>query len=279
MNKAFLTIILSCICIVGYAQNKGFEYVDTSLVKQAESASDTTVTYSSGADNNNEENKNNDNTGKILSDTALYITKIDIAADSVRQWKKDKRFAYMRNLDSLLKKKQQENKAVNNDSHLKEDHSASFLERILSSGIIRIIFWAIAISFVGFILFKLFLSNGVFKKSVSTSQIEELPEEVMPVTVHDYDKLIHQSCKLGDYRMAVRYLFLKTLAQLSDKEYLQLSADKTNYQYVQEISPNKKNEFASLVLTYEYCWYGHFLLDQETYSGIEKKYIAFYHKI
>lgn len=100
-----------------------------------------------------------------------------------------------------------------------------------------------------------------------------------PVTVSDYDKLIHQSCKLGDYRMAVRYLYLKNLAALADQELLTLSADKTNYQYVQEIEAGLKNEFASLVLIYEYTWYGNFSPAQETYTGIEKKYIDFYKKI
>lgn len=79
--------------------------------------------------------------------------------------------------------------------------------------------------------------------------------------------------------MAVRYLFLKTLRQLSDRGHLQQSADKTNFQYVQEIPADKRNDFASLVLNYEYVWYGHLNIVREQYDQLEKKYTSFYNKI
>ena len=44
----------------------------------------------------------------ILSDTTIYINHVNISPDSVAAWKQHKRFAYIKNLDSLLKIKQQE---------------------------------------------------------------------------------------------------------------------------------------------------------------------------
>lgn len=139
------------------------------------------------------------------------------------------------------------------------------LERVLSSGIIQVLLWMIAISFVLFILYKLFLSEGIFKRSRRSSVVTEIAEPALEKTVLDYDKLLHQSVKLADFRMAVRYLFLKTLARLSEKEYIQRSVDKTNYQYLQEIGIDKRKEFASLILTYEYSWYGNFPVTQEMF--------------
>ena len=271
MHKILFTIIFCCCCVIGHAQKKGLEYVDTSLIDQpSKSTYEETVAAP-------EVDTTTDNIGDILSDTTLYVTRIDLSRDSVTKWKNDKRFAYMKDLDNLLKQKQRDD--ASEVKNVPTDTSPSFLEKVLSSGAIKIFFWTVAIVFVLFILYKLFLSNGIFKRNTRSSPVNELLEEEKFVSVSDYDKLIHQSVKLGDFRMAVRYLFLKNLAHLADKEYLHLSADKTNYEYVQEIRADKKNEFSSLVLTYEYIWYGNFSLNQETYTGIEKKYNSFYNKI
>ena len=265
MHKLFLAIILAIGSIsVSCAQDNRFEYKDSSLLN--DSGKDTeTVTTTEERD--------------ILSDTSVIISSISLHADTVAGWKSDKRFAYAKNLDTLLKIKQQEDLDEYN-KRLKEKPN-NFIAALFASGLPQILFWTIAIGFVVFILYKLFLSNGVFKRSPKaavTKNTEVQPDELI-ATVADYDKLVHQSVKLGDYRMAVRYQFLKTLAQLSDKEYIYRSVDKTNYEYVREIRADKKNEFAALVLNYEYIWYGNFPVNSDTYTGIEKKFSTFYKKI
>ena len=268
MHKLFLTIALFCCCIQKtHAQDKRYEYADSSLLDGSQSPEDD----GTGSYENTATNEVTD----ILSDTTLYIGKINISPDSITNFKNDKRFAYIRNLDSLLKEKPDKHL----DNKTSDGGSNSFLFWLLTSPAIRIIFWVIAASFVGFILYRLFLSNGIFRRNTLSSTATAMLEEDQAVTLSDYDRLILQAYNTGDYRLAVRYLFLKNLAHLSEKEYLQLSANKTNFQYVQEISADKKNEFSSLLLIYEYIWYGNFLLNRETYTGIEKKYSSFYHKI
>ncbi|MEP7165638.1 MAG: hypothetical protein ABI741_13140 [Ferruginibacter sp.] len=271
MHKIFFTIMLACCCLFNtHAQDKRFEYVDSSLLNETQP----TGTHENPDIDENALVEEKD----ILSDTTIYISNIKISPDSVTAWKHDKRFAYIKNLDSLLKEKQQEEAEAANENRKRKP--SRFLQKLFSSGIIQLFFWAIAIAFVLFILYKLFLSNGIFRRNAAkTTVVSEVPAEELVKTVADYDKLIHQSIKLGDYRMAVRYLFLKTLVNLSEKEYLQHSADKTNYQYVQEIRADKKNEFASLVLNYEYVWYGNFPLNGELFTGIEKKFSTFNSKI
>ena len=266
MYKAFLTIALFCCIFKTHAQDKRFVYTDSSLLEGSASTEDT----SAGAYGNT----NEDQVIDILSDTTLYIGNINIAPDSVIYWKKDERFAYIKNLDSLLKDKQKQD-SQHDDKPGKAD---SFLIWLLNSAVIRMLFWAIAIFFVSFILYRLFLSSGIFNRNSRSLPVDRKLEDEQNRSASDYDKLIQQSRTLGDYRLAVRYLFLKNLVHLADKEFLQLSADKTNYQYVQEIAIDKKNEFSSLVLTYEYIWYGNFPLNLETYTGIEKRFNSFYNK-
>ena len=271
MIKLFVTIVFFLSCVTCYAQTERFKYEDSTLLMESQQGGN----IDTAAQETVDESAEND----ILSDTTLYISAIELSPDSVLKWKTDKRFNYILTLDSLLKNKQQkellEYKKRNNNN------SVSFLQRLLSSRGTKIFFWMVAIAFVIFIIYRLFFVNGIFRreKFLKPSITETAVLEVAPKTVAEYDKLIHQSYRLGDYRMAVRYLFLKNLVMLSGKELIYLSADKTNYQYVQEIDDTYKHDFAALVLNYEYVWYGNFPLTADAFTGIEKKFSAFYHKI
>jgi len=262
MRKISCTLILICCCLFAMAQDNRFEYSDSSILDENK-VTETAGDYSTGEEKD------------ILSDTLLHIQRIQISPDTIYSWKQNEKFSYMSNIDSFLKAKQQDVVTTT-----KPKTEPGFLEKIFASNIFQMLFWGVAIIFVLFVIFKLFLSNAFFSKNtLSRSNVKEIEEEETIASVSDYDKLIHQSVKLGDYRMAVRYLFLKTLAHLSEKEFLQWSTDKTNYQYVQEIPADKKNDFSSLVLNYEYVWYGNFAINSETFTGIEKKFSNFNGKI
>ncbi|MEO8769174.1 MAG: DUF4129 domain-containing protein [Ferruginibacter sp.] len=260
--------IFCFICFItnnSVAQTQGYEYSDSTLLDNPEEGIPT---------NPNKEEAN-------FTDTILYMHEIMMPADTVDSWKNDKKYAYVKNLDSLLKEREKEylsqNRTVSSDS---SSSASSGLSDFFSSSIVKGIFWAMAIFFVLYILYKLFLNQGIFKKNRSSIPVKEVAQDEHLIdNASDYDALIRQSFNIGDYRMAVRYLFLKTLRQLSDKGQLQRSVDKTNFQYVQEIGPDKKNDFASLVLNYEYVWYGHLNIAREQYEQIEKNYHSFYNKI
>ena len=257
--------IFCFICLISnstVAQTQGYEYSDSTLLDNPEEGVPTNP------------NKSEAN----FTDTILYMHEIAIPGDSIDSWKNDKKYAYIKNLDSLLKAREKE--YISQSRTVSSDSSSSGLSNFFSSSIVKAIFWAVAIFFVLYILYKLFLNQGIFKKNRSSSPVKELEQDEQNIDdASDYDALIHQSFKLADYRMAVRYLFLKTLRQLSDRGQLQRSVDKTNFQYVQEIGPDKKKDFAALVLNYEYVWYGHLDIAREQYEQIEKNYLSFYNKI
>jgi hypothetical protein len=84
----------------------------------------------------------------------------------------------------------------------------------------------------------------------------------------------------GNYRLAVRYQYLKSLNSLAVRQHISLAADKTNYQYVQEIANTVlKNEFSSLTLNYEYIWYGEFVIDGSKYQRLAASFSDFNKKI
>ena len=214
----------------------------------------------------------------LYVDTTLYFSRPAMAADSIEAWKSAKEFAYVKDMDSLLlAAKKKEHKAEENT----DDSGPNWLERLLSSAGIKIFFEFLAVFFVLFILFKLFLSEGAFRRKTMTSTTgsAEVEQEVI-TSDSDLEVLIRQALQAGNYRLAVRYKYLQTLYKLAAKKMLELAADKTNYQYVREISnQNYQNDFAALTLNYEYVWYGEFEIEENIYKRIEAGFSQFNSKL
>ena len=70
----------------------------------------------------------------------------------------------------------------------------SWLERFFFSSVTKIFFWALAIFFVGFILYKLFFTEGIFQRRSTSSKVAVLPaEEEQLTSTTEYTKLIAQA--------------------------------------------------------------------------------------
>jgi Domain of unknown function (DUF4129) len=209
-------------------------------------------------------------------DTTLYPNNLYIPADSVQYWKDMKAFAYVEHMDSLLKQMQEKQQ-----KNVRRDTGPSLFERFLASQLTQILLWSLAVFFVLFIIYRLFLAEGVFRRETrSSKQVSPAVEEEVITNESDFNALISQALRNSNYRQAVRYHYLKTLHNLAAKELIELSPDKTNYQYVREIKkPLLQNEFASLTLNYEYVWYGEFAIEENTYRKIENYFSAFDQKL
>jgi hypothetical protein len=141
--------------------------------------------------------------------------------------------------------------------------------------------WFIAGAFILFIIYNLFLADGVFKRSPKSNSaaIPEAEEEHIDKE-SDFDKLIRNAIQSGNYRLAIRYHYLQTLHLLAGKNQVQLAADKTNYQYVRElVNKNFQNDFSALTLNYEYVWYGEFAIDEIVYSKLKTAFVSFNNKL
>jgi len=140
---------------------------------------------------------------------------------------------------------------------------------------IGVIFLIIAIALFVYIVFKLFLSNSSFFSS-SRKNIESDIAVVEEENASDPDSLLRHAIKSGNYRLAVRYLYLQSLKRLSEKKFIEINTNKTNYEYVTEIRRHKfANEFASLTLQYEYVWYGEYPVDERLFEQIQNGFAHF----
>ncbi len=213
--------------------------------------------------------KNFETQQKVV-DTGLSFVQHIVPADSISALKKLKAFAYVNYLDSLLNAEQ-------NKERKQRDNKPSFFDIIISSAIFKIFLWTVAIAFVLFLLYHLFLADGVFSRSYKKSKIKhDVLNEELPKNGSDFDVLIMQALKSSNYRLAIRYQYLKSLYKLSDAGMVQIAADKTNYQYVREISNYQyQSLFSKLTLHYEYVWYGEFDIDEKIYRQLETDFIQF----
>lgn len=212
---------------------------------------------------------------EVLGDTSVTFRQFVINRDSLLAWKNQKDFSWIKNLDSLLH--EQQNKS--NRSQPMEVRTPSLMERFFSSAALRFVLWIIAACVVGFIIYRLFLSKGIFGRASAKAAKETDEEEAENIADKDFNYFLNKAYGEGDLRTSTRYLFLMTLQKLDQKELIRYGADKTNSVYMYELPPAKRNDFASLSLYYEYIWYGKAPLQKETFDMIRVRFNDFLNKI
>ena len=253
MHKPFfISILILLFCSTAKAQDEKYVYTDSSVVSESENV--------------------------IEIDTTVYFSELTVSSDSIEAWKNLKSFTYTKYLDSLLKAKKQEQDKQKKT--YEEPAGNSWLDSILSSLGLQYFLWGLAVFFVLFILYKLFLTEGAFRKRTTSAAVTPEVAEEHISSESDFTALIREAIKGGNYRLAIRYQYLQTLHKLAGKNLVELAVDKTNYQYVREIAnQNYQNDFAALTLNYEYVWYGEFNIDENIYRKMEPGFVTFNNKL
>lgn len=118
-----------------------------------------------------------------------------------------------------------------------------------------------------YLLVKMFTNetfNSIFTKKAKIFNDINLVEE--HIETIDFHQLLHTALHNKDYRLAIRYQFLLTLQQLSNKNLIQWHFDKTNSDYLKEIQQPLQLGFKKAIYLYEYIWYGNQPIDRLTYE-------------
>jgi len=245
---------------------------DTIVITPKGNYSVLTDSVKAGIKEKNSEELNNmkiDETNLVLLNDSLISVYRPIPEDTIRAISLDKRFYYKKYFDSLLRATQVINKPVKINPPIQS----------IFKSIFNITIWIGAISLLAFLVFKLFLSNSsLFAGSRKNNSVQKIAvDEESP---ENPGALVEQAVRNGNYRFAVRYLYLQTLMNLAMKNYVQAGSEKTNFQYVQELLNQPfVNEFSSLTLQYEYAWYGEYNLDGELFEQIHIRFKNFNKKI
>ena len=140
------------------------------------------------------------------------------------------------------------------------------------------IFGIIIIGFVLYFLIKFltgkegnfFFSKKNKKLNISNQDLSENIHEI------NFTDTIGSFERQRDFRSAVRYQFLFTLKNLSDKKMIQWNPEKTNYDYLTEIkSTEMKTGFKELAYIFDYVWYGEFDINENNYNHFKQKFLNF----
>lgn len=270
---SILTIFVCSFCAT--AQDNNYVYQDTAILQKDSIDAAAMVIELAKGEEGNTDGAETDEYDEYVTDTLLTYNQLAINPDSIRALKNSKSFAYAKNLDSMLLSYQQAQEKEGQPRRI------SLLERFFSSVLTKYFFWMLAGIFVAFVLYKLFFTEGFFQRSYAKSNVTTLEDESNDLSrTADYAKLVALAVSKSDYRLAVRYHYLQSLQKLALKGLIQFAADKTNYEYVRELSGKSyKNDFAALTLNYEYVWYGEFEVDEANFNTIQNKFKQFNNEV
>ena len=183
--------------------------------------------------------------------------------------------------DSVVKKLQADddfwyvNYIFNKEKKKEEKENVPLSE----STLFQTILWLVIIGgFATFVIIYLANSNvGLFRKAGKTAITgEEAELETDNIFEINYQREIDKAISNGNYRLAVRLMFLRVLKNLSDKKVIQYKQDRTNFDYLAQLHPTKYyNDFFRLTRNYEYSWYGQFAIEPEKFTIIKNDFENF----
>ena len=151
----------------------------------------------------------------------------------------------------------------------------SLIQGATSNLISRYIFIGLGIALILYIVVKTIGAENIFRKK---SKETILPYDVITENIHeiDYEQELQRLVAERKFRLAVRLLYLRALKKLSDAEIINWQPDKTNYNYLMEITkPELRNDFSRLTLQFDYIWYGDFPIDEVKFEPINQSFNQF----
>ena len=269
-----LLILFISAGMVAAAQDDATTKFIDSLKQPAPAATDTTVLNNiESIDSVKQEDSSDTSIDDTPVDTAIISNFRQISKDSFTLIKRDKGFYYQLTLDSLLRAEAARIKTrkKNISAPLDPDSESKFFF------IFKMLLWVLATAMLFFVVYKLFLGKSALfisnRKNIDTTV--NIEEEIQG---SQYDSLIKKAEAGNNYRLAVRYLHLQALYNLSEKHYITLATEKTNYQYTNELrkrNPAIATLFTALTYKYEYIWYGEYAITNVMYHSLQQEFHEF----
>lgn len=194
------------------------------------------------------------------ADTAPNVYRA-VPQSAVSALQKDKQFAYAN--DPAYWKKEKP-----------KPRQLSWVDWLITRKWLQYFLVGLVIAAVLFALIRILISNKIllFRRSRSRSwQGEDMTEEQA-----DLPALIADAEQEGKFRQAVRLRYVKALHDMNAQGLISLSAQRTNWDYVNQFSSHPlKKTFLLLTRAYEYVWYGEFELNAAQYGLLKAEFIQF----
>lgn len=140
----------------------------------------------------------------------------------------------------------------------------------------NIIYWVLGISAIAFFVYRVMRMNKVAlfaNPSLSSSAYTVEDENIHAIS---FDAAIQEALQNGNYRLAVRLLYLQSLKILADKNLIAWLPNKTNADYLREINSTQLQQpFKTITHIFEYAWYGNLAVTGDDYTEMKEKFSQF----
>ena len=216
----------------------------------------------------------------------LKIAQRSIPGDVVKKMKDDDDFWYA---DADIKSKKSKEQIAYEREHgqkgqkgkdeqaIKEQKNNSYVPLSMRPWF-QTVLWVVilAVFAIGLAIYLSGSNVGLFrKKNVKTINAgeDEITEDIFAI---NYQKEIDKAAAQGNYRLAIRLMFLRLLKNMSEKSIIRYKQDKTNLDYLLELHPtNYYTHFFRITRNYEYSWYGQFNVSEGAYKIIRNDFDQF----
>ncbi len=140
--------------------------------------------------------------------------------------------------------------------------------------LVETLIYIILIVIAVYIIIRLFAgtkATSFFNKK--SKDLAPLKYEEEHIEELDLENLINKALTASDYRLAIRYMYLKVLKDLSINNIIDWHYDKTNIDYINEIESNTiKHLFGNTSHLYDHIWYGEFILNESGFKSATKEF-------
>lgn len=136
------------------------------------------------------------------------------------------------------------------------------LPYILLAGLIGLIIW----------LFTKLNPGSNFLEEAEAPRVFNSEEEEI-IHSKNIDQLIQDALKNGQFRLAIRFYYLKLLQLMDEAGFIEYQFQKTNEDYSSEIrSEDLQLHFKKISRIYDYIWYGDFRITEEEFQLAQKSF-------
>ncbi|HEX8278285.1 MAG TPA: DUF4129 domain-containing protein [Segetibacter sp.] len=116
--------------------------------------------------------------------------------------------------------------------------------------------------------------GGLFARSSES----DLPYTISADDIHtiSFNDAVNEAIQKGNFRLALRLLYLQSLKTLSDKGYIDWQINKTNSDYLSEVNNRPWHAlFKTLTLRFEYTWYGERNIGKDDFKSLQLQFQQF----
>jgi hypothetical protein len=145
---------------------------------------------------------------------------------------------------------------------------------------VRNLLWVLVVGgFVTLIIWFLMASDvQLFWKSPPVVAKQEDEEEFSTENLFDidYESALKSAMAAGNYRLAIRLLYLQTLRDLALRNIIQYRQERTNSDYLMQLfHTSYYKDFFRLTRNFEYAWYGQFEVSPSAFERIRNEFASF----